>query len=152
MLVVVRSSLDVALGTLVTAKALNDADFNRETAFPVVSNVAAWLLSRGEWTERGFEVLHMGGPDESLGQVNNSNFFNIAGMMVLEGALDLVKQMPERYTDEAKVSEWEDVLAALVLPETSGVIKPFDEAPDLLSKATPEDWVSNTSNPPISCL
>ena len=49
------------------------------------------------------EVLHMGGPDESLGQVNNSNFFNIAGMMVLEGALDLVKQMPEKYTDQAKV-------------------------------------------------
>ena len=45
----------------------------------------------------------MGGPDESLGQVNNSNFFNIAGTMVLEGALDLVKQMPEKYTDQAKV-------------------------------------------------
>lgn len=71
-------SLDVALGTLTTARALNDADFNRETAFPVVSNVAAWLLSRGEWTAKGFEVLHMGGPDESLGQVNNSNFFNVA--------------------------------------------------------------------------
>jgi hypothetical protein len=65
-------SLDVALGTLATARALNDADFNRETAFPVVSNVATWLVSRGAWTPRGFEVLHMGGPDESLGQVNNS--------------------------------------------------------------------------------
>ena len=33
-------SLDVALGTIATARALNDSDFNRETAFPVVSNVA----------------------------------------------------------------------------------------------------------------
>ena len=33
-------SLDVALGTVATARALNDSDFNRETAFPIVSNVA----------------------------------------------------------------------------------------------------------------
>ena len=62
-------SLDVALGVLATARAYQNIDFNLNTAFPVVSNVATWLLSRGEWTPNGFEVLHMGGPDETLGQV-----------------------------------------------------------------------------------
>ena len=114
-------SLDVALGTLATARALNDSDWNRETAFPVVSNVAAWLLSRGSWTSKGFEVLHMGGPDETLGQVNNSNFFNLAGMLVLEGALDLAKHMPPNHVDAAKLKEWEEVYSAMVLPETDGV-------------------------------
>lgn len=82
-------SLDVALGVLATARAYNDSDYNRDTAYPVLLQVATWLCSRGEWTERGFEVLHMGGPDESLGQVNNSNYFNIAGMMVLSGTFCL---------------------------------------------------------------
>ena len=60
--------------------------------------------------------------------------------MVLEGAIDLAGQMPEQYTDEVKVKEWEEVYEAVVLAMTEGIIKPFDEAPDVLSKATPENW------------
>ena len=82
----------------------------------------------------------MGGPDETLGQVNNSNFFNIAGMLVLEAGLDLARQMPEHWADAEKLQEWKDAYAAMVLEETEGVIKPFAEAPDELSKATPENW------------
>ena len=51
----------------------HEPEFNLETAFPVVSAVANWPASRGQWTDDWFEVLHMGGPDESLGQVNDSN-------------------------------------------------------------------------------
>ena len=39
-------SLDVALGTIATARALNDSEFNRETAFPVVSNVAGACVAK----------------------------------------------------------------------------------------------------------
>ena len=39
-------SLDVALGTIATARALNDSEFNRETAFPVVSNVAGASVAK----------------------------------------------------------------------------------------------------------
>lgn len=133
-------TLDVGLGVLATARAYNDVDFNLNTAFPVLSNVAKWLLSRGEWTERGFEVLHMGGPDESLGQVNNSNFFNIAGMMVLEGAIEVAETLPQGYADKNQVAEWQKALAGMVLEKTNGVIKPFSEAPNDLSKANADNW------------
>ena len=65
-------TLDVALGVWATARALNDMSFNLNTAFPVLSEVATWLLSRGTWTERGFEVLDMGGPDELTPKVDNA--------------------------------------------------------------------------------
>ena len=48
--------------------------------------------------------------------------------------------MPARWADAEKLQEWEDAYAAMVLEETAGVIKPFAEAPNELSKATPEDW------------
>ena len=133
-------SLDVALGVLATARAYQNVDFNLNTAFPVVSNVATWLLSRGEWTANGFEVLHMGGPDETLGQVNNSNFFNVAGMMVLRGAVEIAETMPTGYADKNAVAEWQKALDQMVLAKSGEVIKPFSEAPDKLADATPENW------------
>ena len=133
-------SLDVALGVLATARAYQNVDFNLNTAFPVVSNVATWLLSRGEWTANGFEVLHMGGPDETLGQVNNSNFFNVAGMMVLRGAVEIAETMPAGYADKNAVAEWQKALDQMVLAKSGEVIKPFSEAPDKLADATPENW------------
>jgi hypothetical protein len=133
-------TLDVGLGVLATARASNDVDFNLNTAFPVLSNVAKWLLSRGEYTSRGFEVLHMGGPDESLGQVNNSNFFNIAGMMVLEGAIEVADTLPIGYADKNAVEDWRKALDSMVVEKTGDVIKPFSEAPSNLTKATVDNW------------
>jgi hypothetical protein len=54
---------------------------------------ADWICSRGTWTERGFEVLYMGGPDEDTPQVNNSGYFNVGSMIVLRSAVALGKQL-----------------------------------------------------------
>ena len=54
--------------------------------------------------------------------------------------MDLARQMPMNFADPAKLQEWKDAYAAMVLAKTGDVIKPFAEAPDDLSKATPEDW------------
>jgi len=55
-------------------------------------------------------------------------------------------QYVSKYVSSTKLQEWHDVYEAMVLAETTSadgdgkVIKPFDEAPDELSKATPENW------------
>lgn len=127
-------TLDVALGVLATARALNDTDYNMETAFPVVREVATWLCSRGEWSSRGFELLHMDGP-------SNTNFFNMAALLVLQGALQLAELMPAGFVDAKKVKLWRRTYSGMVLTITAeNVIKPFDEAPNQYLAATEDNW------------
>merc|ERR1711918_321965 len=81
-----------------------------------------------------------GGPDELTPKVNNSNFFNIAGLIVLRGAIALAKTMPT-LRDDREVRQWQRALDEMVIPmNADGVIKPFDAAPDNLTLAVPANW------------
>lgn len=73
-------------------------------------------------------------------QVNNSNFFNVLGIMVLEGAVELAGTLPPNMADETAVAELSRISRSIVLEKTNGVIKPFAEAPDYLSLATVDNW------------
>lgn len=56
-------SLDVAKAFALYAYATNDAEFIRIKAWPVLSGVAEWLVSRSVRTSRGYEILQsMGSP------------------------------------------------------------------------------------------
>lgn len=155
-------TMDVANGCWETACVLDDADFYREVAYPVLRDASAWLLSRGRFTSRGFEVLAMGGPDESLGKVGNQAYFNVAGVQVLKAAVDCATMqgvLPVGYADKRKVALWKRALASFYIPTTTTnvtatatataapsttesvvVVLPFDEAPTDLSEATLQNW------------
>ena len=137
-------TLDVALGVFAAARSINSTAFTRDTAFPVLSNVADWICSRGTWTERGFEVLNMGGPDETTPKVNNSGFFNVGSMIVLRSAAQLGRQLGTSMgglLDSKSLLRWEKTLARFFVAKTpNGVTKTFDGSPDDISKASLENW------------
>lgn len=47
---------DVAVGLWESARLSGDDDFGRTEAWPVIADVARWIMSRGEVTGRGFET------------------------------------------------------------------------------------------------
>ena len=114
-------TVDVALGVWAAARSINSTDFTRDTAFPVLANVADWICSRGTWTERGFEVLYMGGPDETTPKVNNSGYFNVGSMIVLRSAVQLGKQLGTSmggYLDAKRLLKWEKTLEKFFVAKT----------------------------------
>ena len=114
-------TIDVALGVWAAARSINSTAFIRDTAFPVLSNVADWICSRGTWTERGFEVLYMGGPDETTPKVNNSGYFNVGSMIVLQSAVRLGKQLGTSmggHLDAKSLLKWEKTLAKFFVAKT----------------------------------
>ena len=75
-------------------------------AWPVLHGVAEWIGARGVWTSRGFEIHDIEGPDESIGNVNNSNYVNVAAMMVLERAIAMNAQLPTQLADPQASDRW----------------------------------------------
>ena len=85
-------SLDVALAVWEAAVAAGNPRFMEVEAWPVLRGVAEWISVRGIHTSRGFEIHNIEGPDEGIGNVNNSNYVNVAAMMVLERAIECHEQ------------------------------------------------------------
>ena len=56
---------DVAVGLWESTRLSGDDDFGRSEAWPVIADVARWIMSRGEQTSRGFEIRNTQGPDET---------------------------------------------------------------------------------------
>ena len=65
---------DVALGVWEYQLATNDREFLREGTWPILHAVAEWIMSRGTFTARGFELRNIMGPDEGVGNINNSSY------------------------------------------------------------------------------
>ena len=136
-------SLDAASGVWEAALVLDDIDYYREVAYPVLRDVCDWLISRGTFTDRGFEVRAVGGPDESIGKVDNNLYFNAAGMRVLRAVVDCVSLLPG-VASRRKLMLWQRALDQFVIPTTTDggatVAKPFDQAPSSLASATVNNW------------
>ena len=79
-------NMDVAMTFAAYSYVSGDAVFLKEKAWPVVSGVAKWIESRVTKTERGYEILHVCGIDESKDNVDNDGFTNIMCSMVLREA------------------------------------------------------------------
>ncbi len=78
---------DVAVGLWESTRLSGDDDFGRKEAWPVIADVARWIMSRGERTARGFEIRNTQGPDETENGVANDAFMNMVCSKVLEAAL-----------------------------------------------------------------
>ena len=115
-----HASLDAALGVWEAARAAADPLYTRREAWPVLRGVAEWVGARGTWTTRGFEVLQVMGPDGSVGKVNNSNYVNLASMMVLEAALSCHAMLPPGEQDPAAAAAWREILEAFLPLDDTG--------------------------------
>jgi len=116
-------------GSLHTARAFGlyadvtgDEAFLNEDAWPVLSGVADWIVSRTTRTKRGLEILRTTGPAEVPEPPDNDAFTLMAAIQVLRRAIRAAEQ-----TGRTAPPEWAATADELYLPARSdGVIAAHD--------------------------
>jgi protein-glucosylgalactosylhydroxylysine glucosidase len=117
-----HGSLHTARAFGLYADATGDAAFLDEDAWPVLSGVADWIVSRVTHTARGFEILRATGPAEVPEPPDNDAFTLMAAGQVLRRAIRAAEQ-----TGRAAPDAWRRTAEALYLPVRSdGVIAAHD--------------------------
>jgi len=101
---------DIALAFAQYVHVTGDEIFLREEAWPVLREVARWILSRVTPTRRGYEILNVIGPDEGSVNINNSAYFNAACIRALQEA-----QWAARHLGYKPSLEWQEVAKKIVL-------------------------------------
>jgi hypothetical protein len=104
-------SLDVGLAFELFANVTGDRLFTQLEALPAVAGIAEWLLSRVEPTSRGLEIRLVRGPAEAFEPVDNDAFVNLAAIVFLRGAADLVRSLGDDPPED-----WEAAADAIVVP------------------------------------
>lgn len=116
-------------GSLHTARAFGlyadvtgDEIFLKEDAWPVLSGVADWIVSRTTRTTRGLEILRVTGPAEVPEPPDNDAFTIMAAIQVLRRAIRAAEQI-----GRTAPPEWTTTADDLYLPVRSdGVIAAHD--------------------------
>lgn len=121
-----HASPDIALGFWEYQLATNDRAFLKEGTWPVLNAVAQWIASRVTATKRGFEILHVMGPDESVPNINNGSYMNLVCKMALDAAIRCAAVI-----GAAPPPAWVVIRDGLVIPldEKQGIVWPFDNPP-----------------------
>jgi trehalose/maltose hydrolase-like predicted phosphorylase len=117
----------VAIGVWEYQMATGDPTFLREYVWPIMKNIAEWIVSRGEFTKRGFEFSMMMGPDEHVNDLSNQTYFNLLSKMAINAAMACAKQM-----DLPVPEQWQRVAESIYIPmdEEKKIVLPYD--PDSL--------------------
>ncbi|MBV8521206.1 MAG: glycoside hydrolase family 65 protein [Acetobacteraceae bacterium] len=114
-------SLDVARAFAFHSAVTGDVEFLRDKAWPVLSGVANWILSRVRKTERGYEIKAAMGIAERKTEVDNSAFTNMAAAVVLRDAIRAADTLGRTANPE-----WAEVADRIVLPSQGQVIISHD--------------------------
>jgi trehalose/maltose hydrolase-like predicted phosphorylase len=142
-------SPDVALGFWEYQLATADQSFLREGTWPVLRAVTEWIESRGVFTARGFEIQNMMGPDESVPNVSNVSYMNLACKMVMSAAIRCAQMAGSSAPDS-----WGKVRDSLVLPmdKAKNIVLPYDNPPPTTNRAYSLDQLDflTVHNPPVS--
>lgn len=96
---------DIAVAAAQYAHATGDELWEAERGWPLLRNVADWIVARAEPTARGFEIRHVTGPDEWFDDVSNNAHTNLAAQTALQQAIALAQKRgysaPQRWRDVA---------------------------------------------------
>lgn len=106
-----HGSLHTARAFALYADATGDRAFLDEQAWPVLSGVADWIVSRVTRTARGYEFLRATGPAEVPEPPDNDAFTLMAAAEVLRRSIQAAEQ-----TGRATPEAWGTVADALYLP------------------------------------
>lgn len=116
-------SLHVARGFSLYADISGDEAFLKEKAWPVVSGVADWFVSRTVRTGRGVELPRSLGPAEVPVPPDNDAFTLMAGADILRRAIRMAGALGREVP-----SGWSETLRDLYLPvRADGVIASHDD-------------------------
>jgi protein-glucosylgalactosylhydroxylysine glucosidase len=114
-------SLDVARAFAFHADITGDLEYLREKAWPVLSGVSNWIISRVKKTNRGYEIQAAMGIAEREEEANNAAFTNMAAMVVLRDAINAANRL-----DRTPNPRWVEVATQIVLPKKGRVIISHD--------------------------
>jgi hypothetical protein len=115
-------SLDVAFAFSQFLHATHDWEWGRQRAWDVLADVAAWIVSRGVETARGFEIHGVNGIAERQENVNNNAFVNMAAAVALREAVVLARPL-----GHVADPGWEDVARTIFLQiDRNAVIRNHD--------------------------
>jgi trehalose/maltose hydrolase-like predicted phosphorylase len=114
-------SLDVARAFALFADATGQGEFRRQQAWPVLSGVADWIVSRVHKTSDGYEIRASMGIAEREQPVDNAAFTNMAAVVVLEDATRIGQRL-----GYAVDPRWEEIAKTMVMPRRDKVIVSHD--------------------------
>lgn len=106
-----HGSLHTARAFALYADVTGDQAFLNEDAWPMLSGVADWIVSRATQTKRGLEILRSTGPAEVPEPPNNDAFTVMAAKQVLRRAVRAAEQ-----TGRTPPPAWAEAADALYLP------------------------------------
>ena len=116
---------DVAIAFWEYQVATNDSAFLREGTWPVLRAIAEWISSRGVFTDRGYEILHVMGSDEGSTKSNNNSYVNIACRMALLAAIKCAARV-----GVTPPPKWRRIADTIVIPidKSKNIILPADNS------------------------
>ena len=114
-------SLDVARAFAGHADVTGDIEFLRDKAWPIVSGVANWILSRVEKSDRGYEIKAAMGIAEREEESDNAAFTNMSARVVLQDAIAAAATL-----GHSKNNHWIEAAARIVVPTRGKVIISHD--------------------------
>lgn len=109
-----HGSLHTARAFALYADATGDEGFLRDDAWPVLSGVSDWIVSRATRTARGLEILRATGPAEVPDPPDNDALTVMAARQILRRAVRAAEQ-----TGRTPPGSWSDAAEALYLPRRS---------------------------------
>ena len=137
----------VGLAAWESMVALGDDEFSRNTAWPILREVAKWIESRGQWTNRGFEIHHIMGADESRDGASNNAHTNLLCQMVIRRAILAAEQL-----NEPVPPAWSEIVDKMVIPKAAdtGVIIQDDRGRSRCRQRCLRSWQFTTAVLPRS--
>ena len=114
-------SMGVAHAFAQYATATGDERFRREQAWPVVSEVAEWIVSRVKPSERGYEIRRAMGIAERSEPSDNVGYVNMSAAVALDDAITIARQLGHPAPES-----WGRIRRGLVLPMRGDVILDHD--------------------------
>jgi hypothetical protein len=127
-------SLDVARAFANHSYVTGNLEFLRERAWPVLSGVADWVVSRAIHSQRGYEIRAAMGIAERETESDNAAFTNMSAVVVLRDAIYAAEKL-----GRAADPEWARIAEDMVLPKQGGVIVSHDGfQPDEEKGGTPD--------------
>jgi trehalose/maltose hydrolase-like predicted phosphorylase len=143
-----HGSLHTARAFALYADVAGDTAFLNEDAWPVLSGVADWIVSRATRTDRGLEIKRDMGPAEVPDPPDNDAFTAMVARQILRRAIRAAEQ-----TERQVPEDWREAAEALYVPVRSdGVIaahdrfrvtEPKGETPSPLAGLFPYDHPSS---------
>ena len=113
---------DVATMVWEYCLASGDEEYAKEKAWPLLREVARWIVSRGTFTARGFEICDVVGVDEFSSAAVNEVHMNMMCKLALQAAI----RCADKYALQ-KDETWQCAFDTIIIPEDGeGHLRGYD--------------------------